>query len=235
MKKLAVFDIDGTIFRWTFIAQLMEELTKKGIFPPEIIKQTQEVYFAWKDRKGTWDNYINTVVKVTNEGLTGKDEKQVDEVIEEIVRFKKDNVYVFTRNLIKKLKQNGYFLLAISASPIKIVSKFTEALGFDEYFGTIYEISDGKYTGRELNEVVFNKHAVLAQFLKEHKDITLQDSVGVGDSKSDASFLEMVERPIAFNPDRDLAIHAKKKKWKIVVERKNVVYDIKDFEFETNG
>jgi HAD superfamily hydrolase (TIGR01490 family) len=235
MKKLAVFDIDGTIFRWTFIAQLMEELTKKEIFSPELIKKTEKVYFAWKDRKGTWNDYINTVVKVTNFGLKGKSEVEVDEVINEIIEYKKDNVYVFTRDLIKKLKQDGYFLLAISASPIKIVSKFTNFLGFDDYFGTIYEIKDGKYTGEELNEVVFNKHEVLSQFLKEHKEITLKDSVGVGDSKSDASFLEMVEKPIAFNPDQDLATLAKEKNWRIVVERKNVVYDIKNFEFEANG
>ena len=37
--------------------------------------------------------------------------------------------------------------------------------------------------------------------------------------------------PIAFNPDFKLATYAKKKKWKIVVERKNVVYKIKDFDF----
>jgi len=230
-SKLAVFDIDGTIFRWTFIAELMQELTRKGIFPKKVIKQTEKVYFDWKDRHGTWDDYISTVVSVTNSALKGVSEKETDEAIKEIILHKKDNLYVFTRDLIKKLKQKNYFLLAISASPEKIVSEFINILGFDKYFGTVYEIRDGKYTGRELNEIVFNKHEILGNFLKENPQINLKDSVGVGDSSSDISFLEMVKNPIAFNPEKKLAEYAKSKNWRIVVERKNVIFDIKDFEF----
>jgi len=231
-NKLAVFDIDGTIFRWTFIAELMTALTREGIFPKSVIKQTEKLYFDWKDRRGTWDDYIMSVVNATNNALKGKSEKEVDEIIKEIVLKKKDNLYVFTRDLVKKLKEEGYFLLAISASPEKIVSGFTKALGFDKYYGTVYEIINGKYTGRELNEIIFNKHDVLQSFLKENPKIILKDSVGVGDSHSDISFLEMVENPIAFNPEKKLAEFAKARGWRIVVERKNVIFDIKEFEFE---
>ncbi len=230
--KLAVFDIDGTVFRWTFISELLTNLTKRGVFSKSVLKQTEEVYFNWKDRKGSWDDYINTVVKVTNQALIGKDERQVDKVINEIVEAKKENLYVYTRELIKKLKNENYFLLAISASPEKIIAPFTLFLGFDKYFGTIYEIKSGKFTGRELNDIIFSKHEVLTQFLKENPQITLKDSVGVGDSFSDVSFLEIVETSIAFNPDLKLADYAKKMGWKIVVERKNVIYNIKEFEFD---
>lgn len=229
--KLAVFDIDGTIFRWTFIAQLLKQLTKREIFTKDIIKQTEKVYFDWKDRKGTWDDYINTVVSVTNKALKGKSEAQIDEVINEIILHKKDNVYVFTRDLIKKLKADNYFLLAISASPEKIVSEFTKLLGFDKYYGTIYEIVNGRYTGKELNNVILGKDKILNDFLDEHPNLTLKKSVGVGDSGSDIAFLKMVDTAIAFNPDRQLVEFAKKNKWQIVVERKNVVYKIKKFEF----
>ena len=91
-NKLAVFDIDGTVFRWTFISELLTNLTKSGVFSKSVLKQTEEVYFNWKDRKGSWDDYINTVVKVTNKALIGKDERQVDKVIHEIVETKKDNL-----------------------------------------------------------------------------------------------------------------------------------------------
>jgi HAD superfamily hydrolase (TIGR01490 family) len=232
--KLAVFDIDGTIFRWTFIAELMQALTKKGIISKDVIKKTEKVYFDWKDRKGLWDDYIRRVVKVTNNALKGLSEEIVDEVIQEIVLYKKDNLYVFTRDLIKKLKIENYFLLAISASPEKIVSEFTKALDFDEYYGTSYEIINGKYTGKELNEIYSVKHEILNKFLKDNPQITLKDSIGVGDSDSDIPFLEMVNNPIAFNPNLKLAQFAKSKKWRIVVERKNVVYDLKDFDLITN-
>jgi len=41
----------------------------------------------------------------------------------------------------------------------------------------------------------------------------------------------MVGHPVAFNPNYELAKHAKKKRWKIVVERKDVIYELKDFKF----
>lgn len=42
--------------------------------------------------------------------------------------------------------------------------------------------------------------------------------------------LSIVERPIAFNPDKDLFNAAKHNGWKIVVERKNMIYKL-----EPNG
>jgi phosphoserine phosphatase len=43
--------------------------------------------------------------------------------------------------------------------------------------------------------------------------------------------LSSVGNPIAFNPNDALAAHAKKYGWKIIVERKNVIYDLKNFNF----
>jgi len=57
--------------------------------------------------------------------------------------------------------------------------------------------------------------------------LALDNSYGVGDTESDASFLKMVENPIAFNPNQNLKEIAEKNNWKIVVEKKDVIYDIK--------
>jgi phosphoserine phosphatase len=62
--------------------------------------------------------------------------------------------------------------------------------------------------------------------LAKHK-LTLKGSVGVGDSEGDISFLEQVENPICFNPNRILYRHALLSGWKVVVERKDVIYEIK--------
>ena len=54
----------------------------------------------------------------------------------------------------------------------------------------------------------------------------LEDSVGMGDTLSDVGFLEMVETPIAFNPNRGLFEVARQRGWPIVVERKDVIYNL---------
>lgn len=56
--------------------------------------------------------------------------------------------------------------------------------------------------------------------------LTLPGSIGVGDTISDAPFLKMVETAIAFNPDQKLLSEAKEHGWNIVVERKNVIYEL---------
>jgi phosphoserine phosphatase len=48
----------------------------------------------------------------------------------------------------------------------------------------------------------------------------------VGDTESDAPMLEIVENPIAFNPNFDLKQIAETKGWKIIVEKKDVIYDL---------
>jgi phosphoserine phosphatase len=54
----------------------------------------------------------------------------------------------------------------------------------------------------------------------------LEGSVGVGDTEGDISLLEAVELPICFNPNMKLFERAKLKDWKVVIERKDVIYEL---------
>jgi phosphoserine phosphatase len=56
--------------------------------------------------------------------------------------------------------------------------------------------------------------------------VSLEGSVGMGDTLSDVGFLELVRTPIAFNPNRGLFEVARQQGWPIVVERKDVIYNL---------
>jgi phosphoserine phosphatase len=60
----------------------------------------------------------------------------------------------------------------------------------------------------------------------EKEGLTLQHSVGVGDTESDMPFLEMVSKPICFNPNEKLYKNARRLSWNVVVERKDVIYNL---------
>jgi phosphoserine phosphatase len=81
------------------------------------------------------------------------------------------------------------------------------------------------YTGATDYEPIKRKGDVLKQYVYEHH-LTLDGSYGVGDTESDASFLDIVEYPIAFNPNENLKKIAQEKGWRIVVEKKDVVWDM---------
>lgn len=55
---------------------------------------------------------------------------------------KAENVYVYTRDLIRKLKDEGYFLIAISGSQIELVEPFAIKYGFDAWVGQQWERGD---------------------------------------------------------------------------------------------
>ncbi len=124
----------------------------------------------------------------------------------------------------KKLKSEGYFLLAISGSHHELVEKIANFYGFDDFLGTEYERTDKAYTGKKFTPST-DKESALLGLVKKH-GLSLVDSIAIGDSLSDAPMLALAENPIAFNPDKNLFDHAKSKGWKIVIERKNVVYEL---------
>src|SRR3989344_2935157 len=57
-RRVAVFDIDGTIFRSSLLLELVERLIENGIFPKEARAQFATERDEWLDRKGDYETYI---------------------------------------------------------------------------------------------------------------------------------------------------------------------------------
>jgi phosphoserine phosphatase len=134
-------------------------------------------------------------------------------------------LHIYTRDLAQRLKEAGYYLIAISGSPTDILETFLKPLGFDRAWGTVLGQEEGRYTGQLLYHPFSDKRGVLKGFLEE-ASLNLDRSVGVGDTLSDVGFLELVQTPIVFNPNRRLFDVARQQDWPIVVERKDVIYNL---------
>lgn len=224
-KKLAVFDIDGTIFRSSIHTELFYGLVEYGIFPRIVLKEIEEYHEEWINRRGTFKEFEMTLLNAYTRRLKGKVQEDIQEVSTFVIRDKKDLVYTYTRDLIKKLQKEGYFLLAISGSPNEIVQEFCKAWKFDLAYGAIYGTEGSNYTGELIFPSYLKKKEILTQFCAEN-NFSLKGSIGIGDTVGDVAFLEMMETPIAFNPNKELHAEAKKRGWKIVVERKDMVYEM---------
>lgn len=231
--KLAIFDIDGTIFRSSLLIELINGLVEFGVFPGIAKKEMEKEYLAWLDRKGSYEDYINKVIQIHLKYIKGCRRDAVEEVAREVVKREKDRVYRYTRDLIKDLKKQEYVLVAISGSPAYIVSKFAAVAGFDYCFGSEYEAHENIFTDKVINKEIFlDKAFVLKEFLRKEKIIAdLKESLAVGDTESDIAMLELVGHPVVFNPNMTLAAYAASKGWQIVVERKDTIYNVKQFEF----
>ncbi|MBP6929947.1 MAG: HAD family phosphatase [Candidatus Moranbacteria bacterium] len=225
--KIAIFDIDGTIFRKNLHFELINELTWMKVFPREARDQLSSVYSGWLKHEGTYEDYRKALVALYAEHIKGCSQEAVLEASKILIPFHAKRTYIYAERLIEKLRAENYHLLVISGSPIEVVEEYNrQYLKFDAAFGSVYEVDDqGLYTGKATFEPSKNKGSLVEQYLFEHK-LTLADSYGIGDTGSDMSFLELVEHPIAFNPNQNLKGVAEEKGWKIVVEKKDVIYEI---------
>ncbi len=229
MKKnrIAIFDIDGTIFRKNLHFELINELAWMKIFSVEARNKLIEVYSGWLEHKGTYEDYRKALVTLYSKHIKGCSQKEVFKACEILIPFHAKRTYIYAEKLMKKLRKEGYHIIAVSGSPIEVVEEYNrQYLNFENVFGSVYALdAEGKYTGEASFEPSRNKGQVVEQYVYEHK-LTFEGSYGIGDTESDGSFLKLVEYPIAFNPNQNLKALAEKEDWKIVVEKKDVVYEI---------
>ncbi len=229
MKKVAIFDIDGTIFRSSLLIEVTEALIKEKVFLEDVRNSYKKDYQNWITRKGSYEKYIMSVVRAFEENIKGVKHEDFSRIVKKVIALHGQKVYCYTRDLVKDLKKKKYFLLAISHSPKELVDGFCRKLGFDKVYGRMYEYdAQKKFTGKTLHlDVINNKANILRRFI-EKENLSLADSYGVGDSESDINFLTFADNPICFNPNSKLYAHAKKAGWPVVVERKDVVYKMSE-------
>ena len=224
-NKLAIFDIDGTIFRKNLAFELINELAWMKIFRREVRNELVWHYTRWLDHKGTYEDYRQALVVLYRENLKGCRKQDVLKACQVMMPFFKDRTYIFAEKLIAELRKKKYHLIAVSGSPSEIVEEYNKYLKFDAVYGSIYGMDNNIYTGEEEFVPTVHKGHVVKQYAAEH-GLTLEDSYGVGDTESDAKFLEIVNYPIAFNPNLNLQKIAEKNAWRIIVEKKDVIYEI---------
>lgn len=230
-KKFAVFDIDGTLIRWQLYHTIVDKLAKAGYLGETSWQIIHDARMSWKRRENnaTFRAYEVALIEEFEKALQNIKTHTFDNLAKEVIEEYKDQTYTYTKTLAQELKAKGYTLLAISGSHAELVTPLAEYYGFDDFVATVYERSGESFTGEKFVGS-FDKKAALELLVKKH-GLDFAESYAVGDSHSDAAMLKMVEHPIAFNPDEALFKVAAENSWNIVVERKNMIYNLEP----TNG
>lgn len=226
-QKVAFFDLDGTFFRWQLYHELVFELKDRNVFDHQTAHHLEAALVAWQSKQLSWHDYEMKVIKALEPALESLETHLYEKAAEAVISRSGHKIYNYTNRLLNTLKQEGYYTLAISGSQQEIAEAFAQKYGFDECIGALYERKDGKFTGSVVRYVPGRKHEIIQEFLGSHPELTLENSVAVGDSEGDSSMLEMVSRPIAFNPSSGLFKQAEHAGWEIVIERKNMAYTLK--------
>jgi HAD superfamily hydrolase (TIGR01490 family) len=229
-KKFAVFDIDGTLFRSGLYREVVYELLAAGHAPESLLEEVSELEAAWKARRhdNAFNEYDGVVAKSFDAVLPQIRWADFDAAAARVVERLGDYVYTYTRDLAASLKVRGYTLIAISGSQEELVKPFAQRYGFDIYVGQQYERGDTYFTGN-IVKTHDGKDVILKKIVEEH-GLSFKSSIAVGDTTGDVGMLSIVETPIVFSPDKQLFNIARERHWRVVVERKNMVYELNPYE-----
>lgn len=232
-NKAAFFDIDGTFYRDSLLIEHFKRLIKYEIISPSVWHDgVKNTFQDWDKRQGNYDDYLLDVSKIYVEHLTNISKEDIEFIAKQVIKLKADRVYKYTRQQIQWHLENDYKVIFISGSPDFLVSKMAEKYHASDYCGSTYHIDGrGLFTGnvQPMWDSV-NKEKMIKAMVKKHS-IDLSKSYAYGDTNGDLTMFKYVGNPIAINPAKELLLAITeqedlREKCKIVIERKDVVYQI---------
>lgn len=239
-KRIAAFfDIDGTLYRDSLTIEIFKKLIKYEMIPWEKwLIDVKPYYDKWDKRKGNYDTYLLKMADIYKDVIKNFHSTQVEFIARTIIEQRGERVYTYTRDRIRYHKENGHLVIAISGSPIELVSEMAKKHGFDDFIGTIYKKDENDFYTGELLPMWDSEHKMIAidGFVDKY-EIDLSNSFAYGDTNGDVSMLQRVGNPTIINPTKEVLGNLKDNpyigdKTNIVVERKDVVYSLKLGDFD---
>ncbi|MBR1584637.1 MAG: HAD-IB family hydrolase [Clostridia bacterium] len=229
----AFFDIDGTIYREGLITEVFKKMVTHEIIDQKRWRdEVRPAYMAWDRRVGDYDTYLMRMTDIFKQTVVGFSSQHINFIAHKVIEQKGDRVYQFTRSEIERHRREGHKIIAISGSPDALVREMAEKYQFDDWRGSLYKTdAQGRYTG----EIVpmwdsASKLKALTELTRLY-DLDLSKSWAYGDTNGDFTMLQAVGHPTAVNPTRELLMKVSTdpevaKKIRVVVERKDVIYNI---------
>lgn len=212
-RKLAVFDVDGTIRPGSLVEDAFWQLTEHGLFTPgeETIKKLQIL------RQQGSDDYISALVGAYVEAKKGK---SVGEIKRFANRLTTESAALLDPQIVERIEQHrlsGDALAMISGSPQVYIEALATQLGFDAASGSrFYHNGHVYHTQREAEDRGTRE-------LKPQIALKIAASLGTtgviaayGDTMSDADMLALAEHPVAVHPTPDLRTYAFERGWEII-------------------
>lgn len=212
---LAIFDLDHTLINGDSDYLWGEYMVKTGIVDEQEYRARNEDFYRDYQR-GTLDSerYLEFALQPLTHFAIAELHAWRQDYLEKWI---KPIIAPGARALLDSHRARGHELLIISATNLFITEPIADMLGVHTVLATEPEIIDNRYTGRYLGTPTYQqgKVTVLKEWLSDSNH-NLDGSYFYSDSINDISLLELVDRPIAVNPDDELNAIAQARNWKVI-------------------
>jgi HAD superfamily hydrolase (TIGR01490 family) len=210
-KHIALFDLDGTLYKGAILFDLSHYFEKVGIFSLDRKEIILNDFQKYKEKR---QDYTTTVVNVLNNFAHGLKGQNLDDVMQKsrsFIHAKSENFFNYVPQLFSELVRTHDVFL-VSAAPDFACKPVAEFFGIQGYLSSKYSVQDGVFTG-EVNAYLSASHqkkAVITPILQKYG---LPNSIAVGDSIGDIDMIESVAISVCINPSPELLRVAKTKNW----------------------
>lgn len=212
---LAIFDLDNTLIAGDSDYSWGEFLVRQGIVDATRYRDMNEKFYQDYQR-GVLDirDYLafalQPLAALSREKLSDLHRQFMAEVIQPMW-------LPAAVALLQEHRQRGDFLLVITSTNRFVVEPICARLGVDDFLATNLVVRDDLYTGEVDGEPTFREGKVhrLRQWLAGSGH-SLEGSYFYTDSINDLPLMEVVDNPVAVDPDEALAQVAAARQWKII-------------------
>jgi HAD superfamily hydrolase (TIGR01490 family) len=215
--RLALFDLDNTLLTGDCDYEWIEFLIGRGVLERKQADAADEIERNYKAGKiGEEESCLFYLESLAGREKAMLDEWHLDFMRERVV----PNVPQQALELLAQHRDADDLIVLTSGTNRFLIEPVAAYLAIEHLIATEVECIDGKFTGNYTGVVNMGEGKVkrLDVWLAErgYSWLDFKETWFYSDSRNDIPLLDRVSRPVAVDPDEDLATHAHARGWPVL-------------------
>ncbi len=213
-RKIALFDIDKTMFDGYILFPLVAHLAENGAMSQDAALKIDNLYKDHKEKRIDYETFARLVLIEWALGLKDVSTQLVTEHTNNLVDDHIAQFFPFVSQVFASLWPTHDIYLT-TGEPQFVAQAVQNTFSADGYLSTEFEVDGDVFTGN-VQRFLASKSDKLAAISGLESTHTLSESFAFGDSEADIEMLESVEHAFPTNPSSKLREVATIKGWEIV-------------------
>ncbi len=215
-RGAAFFDLDRTLIAGSSAFQFGRAAYRAGI-----VTRRQLAEDAWENLRfrmhGSTDASTDAVRARVGKMLEGLRVRDLQRLAPDVLAGVLPRLYPQMLAIAYEHQDAGRPIFICTAASQEMAELMAIVLTFDGAVGSVAEVVDGHYTGREGGPFTYREgKAEAIRDLAAREAIDLAASWAYSDSESDLPMLRLVGHPVAVNPDAELGRIARVEGWEVL-------------------
>jgi HAD superfamily hydrolase (TIGR01490 family) len=210
------FDLDRTLIAGSSAFQFARAAYKAGIMSRRQLARDAVENLRFR-LQGSTDASTDALKRRIGEALQGVRVRDMQRLAPAVLAGVLPRLYPQMLEIAYRHQDEGRPIFICTAASQEMADLMALVLTFDGAVGSVSEVVDGQYTGREGGPFTYREGKAQAiRELAEREGIDLSASYAYSDSESDLPMLRLVGHPVVVNPDSELRRVAAEEGWEVI-------------------